>query len=79
MGRLKLSKASSYLAYSERKLSEATDPEQVKFWQAKVAWYRKALEGRCQRCGRELTDEVSRQRGFGSECIKRVPAEAVAS
>lgn len=79
MARLKLSKAHEYLRYSERKLDEAKTPEQRDFWQAKAAFYRSALDGRCQRCGRELTDEVSRQRGYGSECVKQVPAEQVAS
>lgn len=75
MSRLKLSKASSYLAYSERKLAEATDPEQIAFWQGKCAWYRKALEGRCQRCGRELSDPTAT---IGPECARLV-AKAQAS
>ena len=76
MARLKLSKAASYLAYSERKLEEATDPEQQKFWQAKVAFYRRALVGRCQRCGRELSDPTAL---LGAECQRIVNEKAMAS
>lgn len=75
MARLKLSKAHSYLAYSERKLAEAKDADQRKFWQGKVAFYKRALEGRCQRCGRELQD---RSATLGPEC-KRLVGERVAS
>lgn len=78
MARLKLSKAATYLAYSQRKLDEAKDPEQRKFWQGKVAFYERALKDRCQRCGRLLEDETSKARGYGSECIRKV-AEARAS
>lgn len=31
--------------------------------------------GRCFRCGRTLTDEVSRARGIGSDCAKKLEAE----
>ena len=69
MARIKLSKAATYLAYSERKLAEATDDDQREFWAAKAAWYRKAIEGRCQRCGRELQDKTAT---LGPECSRLV-------
>ncbi len=35
-------------------------------------------EGRCERCGRRLTDPVSVERGVGPDCARREgPAEAV--
>lgn len=77
--RLKLSKANSYLAYSQRKLAEAKDPAQIEFWRGKVAFYERALAGRCKRCGRELSDPVSRERGFGDECIRKVEQAQVSA
>ena len=74
MARLKLSKASTYLAYSERKLAEAKTDEDRRFWQGKVAFYAAALKDRCQRCGRLLEDETSKARGYGSECARLVGA-----
>lgn len=74
MAKLKLSKASDYLAYAERKLAEATDSAQVEFWQSKADFYRRALAGRCQRCGRELQDPTAT---LGPECARLV-AKAVA-
>lgn len=75
MARLKLSKAASYLAYAERKLAEAQDDDQRKFWEGKAAFYRRAIEGRCQRCGRELQDRTAT---LGPECARLV-GERVAS
>lgn len=76
MARLKLSKAKTYLAYAERKRDEATSPEQRAFWTAKASFYRRALEGRCERCGRELFDEESLRLGLGSECRRLVEKAA---
>ena len=76
MARLKLSKAKTYLAYAERKRDEATDPERREFWTAKADFYRRALAGRCQRCGRELQDPSAL---LGPECQRVVNDKARAS
>ena len=34
--------------------------------------------GRCRKCGRKLTDPISRERGFGPECWGEITSRAEA-
>jgi len=49
-------------SYILRKLSESSLEDFIEIWH----------EGRCGRCGRELTVPSSIESGFGPECIKRI-------
>lgn len=67
-----------HAAYVKQKLLTDLTDEQRAFWREKLAFYQRKLAGRCLRCGRQLTDEESIRRGFGSECVQHVdPREAL--
>jgi len=70
--RLTPEKARWQQRYCEQALRDPKLPaDRRTLLEAKLAFARKVLQGRCRRCLRVLTDPVSIARGVGSECLAR--------
>ena len=52
-------------------------PERKEFYLEKIAEVEDDIvaAGVCRRCGRPLTDEHAKERGYGNECMKKKEAE----
>lgn len=60
-----------WLAYCEAQLAgDDLTEHRRQILEQKADVYRRALKGRCRRCGRTLTDPASVEQGIGPECIK---------
>lgn len=55
-----------------------TFPDRAEFYQQKITETEDSIRtlGVCRRCGRPLSDEVARARGYGNECLRRAEEES---
>lgn len=73
-----MAKGTSLVKSKQRYLKLITVfPEREAFYREQIAECDRKIKaaGVCLRCGRPLKDEAARQRGYGTECMKRKEAE----